>query len=233
MHSAVMQNKKYIKFAAANTVEVLSMGRLDEAIEKGNRKAGTYEKKGPDGQTQEYMVAWPSLTRKQINDLRAGPAGRYNRTGGIPYTCIVDPHTLNEIQKWSGGISPKTIMEAVTDAKKALQKEHGKGLGRSAIKAADKAVAESRGLTASGDFDKAIKALAKARKKDKSGSEIMTQKFDAAQEAVVEAARTRLSEVKQLDGAAAKKAIGKLMRKLKGTGLEDEAKLFKESLATD
>ena len=48
MHSAVMQNKKYIKFANESTVEVIAVSRLDQAISKGDPKAGTYEHKNKD-----------------------------------------------------------------------------------------------------------------------------------------------------------------------------------------
>ena len=34
MHSAVLQNKKYIKFASENTVEVMALGSLDDGVAK-------------------------------------------------------------------------------------------------------------------------------------------------------------------------------------------------------
>ena len=43
MHSSVLQNKKYMKFADASTVEVICVSRLDEAIKKKDAKAGTYD----------------------------------------------------------------------------------------------------------------------------------------------------------------------------------------------
>ena len=46
MHSAVMQNKKYMAFARENTVEVLSLGSLDRAISSGDAKAATFKKRG-------------------------------------------------------------------------------------------------------------------------------------------------------------------------------------------
>ncbi|MEZ6197806.1 MAG: hypothetical protein R3F20_19120 [Planctomycetota bacterium] len=137
----MMQNKKYIKFAEENTVEVLSLGSLDQAVEKKDPKAATYKTK--DG--RECMVEWPSLTFDEIMEIRKTPGGRFNDTGGIPYTCIVNPHTLEKMKFWSGGQSAKSIMEAAEEAKKALEKEHGKGIERKTIAKLNESIAEAKG----------------------------------------------------------------------------------------
>ncbi|MCA9321683.1 MAG: hypothetical protein KDB53_13160, partial [Planctomycetes bacterium] len=87
----MMQNKKYIQFAEENTVEVIALQRLEEAVEKGDSKAEKYTKTGPDGQETEYMVNWPSLTYDQMIAFNRTKAGQYNKTGKIPYTAIVNP----------------------------------------------------------------------------------------------------------------------------------------------
>ena len=67
MHGSVLQNKKYIKFAGENTVEVMSLSALDKGIEKGDKRAATYKAK--DGNV--YLVGYPNLTVKQIQERGA------------------------------------------------------------------------------------------------------------------------------------------------------------------
>jgi hypothetical protein len=107
MHSALMCNKKYIEFANENTVEVISLDRLQEGIEKKDRKAETYEAK-VDGQTVKYMVEFPGLTVEDMLALASSKAASYNKTGKIPYTAVVDPWTLTA-QELNGGQGAGTI----------------------------------------------------------------------------------------------------------------------------
>jgi len=96
VHGSVLQNKKYIKFAYENTVEVLALSRLDEGIQKGDKRAATYS--GDDG--KEYMVGWPNLTAADISSMCSSKAGSYNNTGKIPFTCIVNPHDEAEMVRF-------------------------------------------------------------------------------------------------------------------------------------
>ncbi|MHC4732446.1 MAG: hypothetical protein ACYS6Z_17900, partial [Planctomycetota bacterium] len=70
MHGSVLQNKKYIKFASENTVEVMALSRLQEGIQKKDRKAATYKAK--DGTV--YLVQFPNLTVADIGKLRSSKA---------------------------------------------------------------------------------------------------------------------------------------------------------------
>ena len=114
MHGSVLQNKKYIKFADENTVEVIALGRLQEGIDKKDRKAETYEDKKTGA---VYLVEFPGLTVEQMLALATSKAGSYNNTGKIPYTAIVNPHNEEEMSYLPGGISGKQLMEAVEEAK--------------------------------------------------------------------------------------------------------------------
>lgn len=131
MHGSVLQNDKYIDFATDNTVEVLALSRLDEAVAKGDnrnadekRKTETYDAKDKDGNPIKLMKEWPNLTYEQIIALNSSPAGQYNKTGRIPYTSVVNPFTLEEAKQLSGGQGIKTIMEAVIEVEKTFAKEH-------------------------------------------------------------------------------------------------------------
>jgi hypothetical protein len=225
-----MQNGKYIEYSAENTVEVIVEQRLDEGVEKNDPKAAKYKKAGPDGQEVEYMVEWPNLTYDEMMALARSPAGQYNNTGKIPYTSIVNPHTLKEFKGFSGGTSGKSIIEACDELKKILTGEHGKGLSRADIRTVDEAVADAKTLAKAGDFAKSLDGLGKVEKKFEQAPEAITAKLKAARDEAVAAARTKLDEVKALDTVPAKREISKLMPKLKGTGFEEEAREFQKSL---
>ena len=76
MHSAVLQNKKYVKFSNKSTVEVISLSGLDKAVKNLDRKAKTYKGKDAGGKEVELMVAWPNLTYDEIMALRSSKAGQ-------------------------------------------------------------------------------------------------------------------------------------------------------------
>ena len=233
MHSAVMQNKKYIEFASKNTVEVICESRLDEGRQKGDPKSGTYKVKGADGQEVEFMLEWPNLTYEEMIRLASSKAATYNKTGGIPYTCLVDPWTENEIVKWSGGQSAKTIIGAAEEARKTLVKEHGNGISRDQIKKIEDAEMESKKLLEANEFSKALDSLAKVGAKTDTWPESMKNRFAEQKQKAIEAATAALETAKALEPAKAKKEVSKLLGKLNGTGLEMAAKEFLKSLSTE
>lgn len=131
MHGSVLQNDKYISFANNNTVEVMAISRLDEAVSKGDkqsvdekRKTETYDGKDDKGNSIKLMKEWPNLTYDQLIALNSSPAGQYNKTGRIPYTSVINPFTLVETKQMPGGQGIKTIEEAVLEAEKSFAKEH-------------------------------------------------------------------------------------------------------------
>jgi hypothetical protein len=227
MHQSVMCNKKYIDFAKDNTVEVIALQRLDEGIEKKDKKAETYEAK-VNGKTVEYLCEFPGLTVAEMLALNGSKASSYNDTGGIPYTCLVNPHTLEKITHWSGGgASAGTIMDAVTEAKKALVKEHGKGIARKDLKTLSDAEEVAAAKLEKADFSAAIDALGKVAPKAEKWPETLKTRLEAAKTKVVEEATKALDAIeaaKAEDPAKAKKDLAALAPKLRGTGLEQRAK---------
>lgn len=232
MHSAVMQDKKYIEFANQNTVEVLALQRLDEAVKKQDKRAVAYKAKGPDGQEAVYMLQWPNLTLDEIVAFNRTKAGSYNQTGGIPYTAIVDPHTLTQIKGFSGGQTAKTLMDECAEAKKKLVKEHGKGITRKELQRFDEFEVECATLVTEKDYSKAIRALEKVAPKPDSLPELLQTRMTKARESIVSAAKSELEEIKgsaQNDPIAARRALQSLTSRIRGTGLEAEARnLMKE-----
>lgn len=230
MHSAVMQNKKYISFAEENSVEVLALSRLDEGIQKKDKRAVAYKAKGPDGQDVTYMLEWPGLTLAEILTLDRSKAAQYNKTGKIPYTCLVDPHTEAEVERL--GSSAKAIMESVEAYRKKLQKEHGKGYSRKDLEKLTVAEAKVGQFVAAKEFAKAVEALGKVVAQG--APEPVTKRLTASREAITKAATDEVQRVEELsktDVAKAKKELAGLVERLRGTGVEDKAKDLMKALA--
>jgi hypothetical protein len=225
MHSAVMCNKKYMEFAAENTVEVLCINRVQEGIDKKDKKAETYEAK-VDGKVVNYMVEFPGLTVEEVLALDTSKGASFNDTGKTPYTCVVDPYTETKITGWGGGQGAGTIMDAVTEAKKKFAKEHGKGVSRKDLKLVTDAESEAGAKVTKGDYAAAIDRISKLDAKTDKWSDSLKERVKAAKTKVVDAATAALSaieEKKATDPAAAKKDLATLSGHLKGTGLESKA----------
>ena len=227
MHSSVLQNKKYIKFAADNTVEVISLSRLDEGIKKKDRKAGTYEAKDADGTKVTYLLQFPGMTVESMNNLNRSKAGTYNKTGKIPYTALVNPHTLEEMQKWSGGISSGTIMDAVTEQKRELNKEYGPSTRRSDLMKFQAEADAVRELMEKKGCAKAFSAYRKVAKSiDKSGDALKSKAQELFDEIVAASTKELDQASRYVEEGKRRKAIAilrPLTRALKDTDLEERA----------
>jgi len=221
VHGSVLQNKKYIKFASENTVEVMALGRLEEGISKNDRKAATYKAK--DG--TEYLVEFPNLTVADIKNLRSSKAGSYNNTGKIPYTAIVNPHTLEELENIKGGYAGKTLMDIVTTHRKALAKEHGKSLSRKVLTKVRKQEQAIQGELQKESYAKALSATAKLEKSVAKQPAALIEMVGKIKADVVAACGKKLDSLEALIGRGAKaeasKELGPLARALKGTSLEE------------
>lgn len=231
MHSAVMQNKKYIEFARDNTVEILALGSLDEAVTKKDKKAQAYKAKGPDGQDVLFMIEWPNLTYNDIMALQSSPGGQYNKTGRIPYTSLVDPHTLQEVERL--GSSAKSIMDSAEAYRKKLQKEHGKGMTRKDLEKFNEAERNADAAITAKEYAKAADALGKVSLKDPPAP--LKTRTEAMRSKITSAAQTELSAIEEAaktDAAKAKKDLSSLLPRLRGTGLEEKAKVLLKSLST-
>ena len=225
MHSAVLQNKSYITFANENTVEVLSLGRLDEAVTKKDPKAATYKAKDSTGAEVEYMVNWPGLTFADILALDKSPAGRYNDTGSIPQIYVVDPHTLKKMDVGEIVRSAKGIQDAVLTARQQLDKEHGKGFPRKEHRKLTDAIAKAEALAAEGEYSKALQDFRKVTGKVKNLPQALQESIDAFEGTVVAAAKARVEELEAkstTEPVVAKRELIRLQSRLRGTGLEKQ-----------
>ncbi len=170
MHASLMCDKAYIEFAYENTVEVLCLDRLKEGVDKNEARAATYDAKA-GGKPVKYLVEFPGLTVDDVLALRNSNAASYNKSGGLPYTALIDPFTEEEVKSWKGGgIANSEIIDAVKAARATLAKAHGKGKPRPELKALGDAEAASAAKVKAGDFAGALDAFATATKKaDKDG----------------------------------------------------------------
>ena len=225
MHGSVLQNKKYIKFADDNTVEVLVLDRLEEAIEKEEKGAATFKGKDEDGQEKEFFLGYPNLTLEDIKGMRSTKAGSYNNTGKIPYTAIVNPHTLEELENIKGGYAGKTLMDIVTTHRKALAKEHGKSLSRKVLTKVRKQEQAIQGELQKESYAKALSATAKLEKSVAKQPAALIEMVGKIKADVVAACGKKLDSLEALIGRGAKaeasKELGPLARALKGTSLEE------------
>jgi hypothetical protein len=223
VHGSVLQNKKYIKFASENTVEVMALSRLQEGIQKKDRKAATYKAK--DGTV--YLVQFPNLTVADIGKLRSSKAGSYNNTGKIPYTAIVDPHTLEEMESIKGGYSGKTLMEIVKIHRKALEADHGRSISRKVLTKIRKQQTGIEKELEKESYSKALAATAKLEKSVAKQPAALIEMAGKIKAGVVAACAKKLDSLEALIGRGAKgeasKELGPLARALKGTSLEERA----------
>jgi hypothetical protein len=232
VHGSVLQNKKYIAFSEENTVEVLCLSRLDEGIEKGDRRAGTYKKKDVDGVEKDFMVGWPNLTAEDIKSLCGSKAGSYNNTGKIPYTSVVDPYTLEEMGNIKGGYGVGMLEDLVTAKKKELEKAHGKGVSRKVLAKVKDADADIRKDLADGNLTKALSETATLEKKVAKEAQAIVEMVGKTKADVLDAATKQLDEIDAMiqrgDKGEAMKRLGPLARALKGTTLEERANALLE-----
>jgi hypothetical protein len=227
MHRSVLMNSKYIEFTEDNTVEFMALQRLDEGIEKNDPKAATYDATDKDGKAVKYLIEFPGMTVEDINNCSRSKGGQYNKTGKIPYTCVVDPHTEKMMQAWSGGQGAKPIMEAIEFHLKNLAKKYGPSLKRSDLKKFEEAAAKVTATFAKKGPAKAYPAAVTLGKKWVKKSPALGKKAEELQEQILAAASDQLDEAEgQItagDLAAAKKILSPLAKVLKKTRLGTRA----------
>lgn len=217
MHRAVLQNDKYIRFAEENSVEVIALQDLRRGIEKGDRNAATYKAKDADGNMVEYLIEWPGLTAEQLESLHSSPASGFNRSGGVPYTAVVDPYTLSEMASLKGGSSAKSVMELVAAQRKVLEKQHGPGYGRKALRQLEEQERVVGKALESEDAPKAMGALAELERKNGNAPEGVRRRIGSLRERVLKSAGEQLDAIERAGPASSVPALERLARALSGT----------------
>ena len=229
MHGSVLQNKKYIKFSGDKTVEVIAVS----SINPNDPRGAMYEAKNEKGEKVEYYISWPGLTKEDMDGLNRSKARSYNKSGGIPYVSIVNPHTLAEIEGYNGGSAGK-IMDSVDAAQKMLTKEHGKPIKRKTLLKFRKEEGKVRELIAEGNLAKAWTSYAGMAKKTAKMPKPFQDIAKKVQDDLLAATGKKLDE---MDGLVARgvtkdgeRELRKFARHLKGTSLEERVKALSEKL---
>lgn len=221
----MLQNEKYIEFASENTVEVLVLQEVDKGMKDPSqvKKSETYEAKDETGKPVVYLKEYAGMTVEQLNTLNSSPAGKYNDSGFNPYIALVDPYTLQKMKGLKGGGSSGQIMDAVTEAKATLNKEHGPSVKRSVLL---KIEASGKSIEAMLTKDGPAKALTEYRKLEASVAkepDAIKAKAMAYEEKILEAAKVQLDDAEGKIAAGDLKAAGTILtplsRALKGTEL--------------
>lgn len=227
LHQSICKNKKYIEFAEKSTVEVMCLGSLQEGIDKKDHKADTYEAE-IGGKKVQCLIEFPGMTIAQMIAMSGSKGGQYNNTGKVPYTCIVDPHTLEQVQHWQGGgVSQDALAEAVTEVRKGLVEKHGKGIARKDIRTIDAGQEKIEGLVAKQDFATAMAEVKRIEGKAKDFPETLWKRITDLRNNVDKVATEALTEVESegaRDLAAGRKALSALAPRLRGTSQEARAK---------
>lgn len=228
MHGSVLQNEKYIEFTNDNTVEVLALQDLQKGIDAGDPRAGTYDAKDENGNPVKYMKSWPGLTAEEINNLHRSPAGQYNDTKGIPFTAIIDPHTLKRVTALSGSQSVKGLIEKIEVAKAQLNTDHGPSMKRSTLKKFEQGVKDVGETLEKSGPAKAFELFKKLKGSVAKEPEAIQGKVAELEAKLLDAARTKLDEAEAQIGTGdvktAKATLSPLAGALKGTELEARVK---------
>ncbi|MGH7163111.1 MAG: hypothetical protein ACREID_06485 [Planctomycetota bacterium] len=220
----MLQDKSYIRFAAENSVEVISMEEMEKALAEKGAMVRTYTSKDAYGDEVECLAEFPGLTIAQLERLSDGKAIEYMEGGKIPYTAIVNPHTLEPMEGMKGKKSSRELMDAVARHRKALEAEHGPGLPRKSWnELAEGQVAIDVALAA-GDIPKAMKIARGLERLVERGHEHARRKAASSLRVVLSDAGERLDEAEQLrDAGKAKEAAeiaASLAPALQGTELQ-------------
>lgn len=223
--SGVLCNKKYMECAASNTVDVMGMINIEKAVARRDKRAQTYDAT-VDGATVKFLVEFPGVTVEDVVAMTTATA-KYDTTGYAPFTALVDPWTEESLQHWSGHQSAHSLIDAVTEIRKRMEKDHGKGASRKDARTFLAARALATAKTSKGEFAAALDALGELSPAAEKGPEGLKRLLADARAAAVKAAEKALSAVEQdqaANPAAAKQRLLDLLPRLKGTGLESRAK---------
>jgi hypothetical protein len=227
----VLQNEKYIEFSDENSVEVVAMGRFDEAYNKGAarnademRKTAEYDATDENGKPVKYLVEFPGWTKEDLYAVARSKASSYNDTGGIPFVCIVDPHTEKEMMRFPSSPAAGALMDEVKVQKKALNAQHGPSISRGVIAKND---AETKRILDAMPKAGAAKSLADYRKLEKGlekQPEAVRNRVKPTLEKILEAATKDLDDAEAKlagsDAPGAKKILDRYGKTLDGTELE-------------
>jgi hypothetical protein len=161
--------------------------------------------------------------------LHEGKPLEYMKGPLMPYTAVVDPHTLEDL----GGIqrgeatSAQAFIEVISRHVKALEGKHGKGVDAALWEYVLDAQTRIDLLLGEEKLGNALALVEEMEKRTARGHETVKRKVAAARESVMADAAALLDALeKQIEGgrgADARAEAARLAKMLKGTELADRA----------
>jgi hypothetical protein len=225
----VLANPSYIKFSRESCVELMCMKDIEQALAEKPDRAKTYKTKDPYGDEIECFECCPGVTIAQMKQLHEGKPLEYMKGPLMPYTAVVDPHTLADL----GGIergqatSADAFIAVISKHLKALEEQHGKGCDSRLWEFVAESQTQVDLLLGEGKLDKALALVAEMEKKTAREHETVKRKVSAARDAVLSDAAAKLDALeKQIGGGLggqAKADAARLAKLLKDTSLGDRA----------
>lgn len=225
----MLDNASYIRFSRESCVEVMCMKDIEQAVVEKPDRAKTYKAKDPYGDEIECFECCPGVTIKQMLALHEGKPLEYMKGPLMPYTAVVDPHTLADL----GGIergeatSADAFIAVISRHAKALAEQHGKGVDSKLWVYVADAQTRIDLLLGEEKLEKAFALLLELEKKTARQHETVQKKVGATREAVLSDAAGRLDALeKRMEGgrgADVRAEARWLAKLLKGTELADRA----------
>ncbi len=227
MHRSVLTNKGYMKFAAVNTVEVLTMEETDVAIQKESRHIRTFTVRDPYGDEEQQLVEFPGLTLEALQSLNNSPAMNYMQGNRIPYTAVVNPHTLEEMEGIRGTKNGKQLADAIKPHVKELKLKYGPGIARALWDTVSEGQVQIDIALAKGKIPEALGVWRHLAKETVRKPEALKERVESSLELILEDAGKALDgfEKQIADGkrASVRTPLKRLARALEGTPLEKRA----------
>lgn len=236
MHRTVLESPVYAKFAAANTVEVVVTEEMGRALREKNPLIKTYRSRDPYGDEAEYLVKFPGLTIEDLRGLSNSKAVRFiSPSRRIPYTGIIDPHTGEQMEGFTGVHTVKEMISKITRHARALKSRYGKGIERSIWKSVTKSEIRIDVLLGDRKIFEANDVYEHLARETVRQPTAIRNRVEAARESILEDAGKRLEEIgKLVDNKKQRRKLaretGLLVRVLTGTPLEKKARALLKGL---
>jgi len=237
MHRAVLQNKAYIKYSKQYTVEVIAMEETDRAVEAKSTHVRTYTVKDAYGDEVKMLVEFPGLTLEQIQDLSNGAAIDFMEGGKIPYTAIVNPHNLKEMQAFKGTRTANDLIDAIKKHVTVLKRKYGEGVDRGLWNRVSEGEVQVDMKLAGGDIVGALEVWKHFAPMTARQHEALKNRVTAMKTSALEDAAKRLDAIAKLiadgKGRKVKRELRQLSRALSDTALAARANELAAKLPTN
>ena len=222
----MLKNKDYIRFSNENCVEVMAMQDQERALREKPKRAETCKVKDAYGDVVECYVEFPGITVDEMKGLFSSDALQYMEGPLMPYTAVVNPHTLKTLGSIKRGepTTVKTLSALIAKCRKQLTARYGNGVARKLWNRVNKMstgidvhLGEGRVVAALEHYHKLAKLAARP-------PEALRTRIEAARDSVLEDAGKLLDGIEAGKVSKDKRTLAKLIRALEGTPLEERAK---------